>query len=170
MKKNVLNIVDVISTSRQLIENKCGERCTSIIVPVDLKDEKGEIRPFITHSICERSEEENAKNYLKTLKGLTKEEFIKTNPYCHISSYPIIDAGDFLVSFDMNDDIPCKVEFSEGYDYLDTFFSKFNNMRNELIDEGVVVKEDDIYQFLDISYNKKESKIKRLKKRFKNSK
>ena len=64
MKKNVLNIVDVISTSRQLIEYKCVERCTSIIVPVDLKDAKGEI----DYSIIDRKIEDirqESKNYLE---------------------------------------------------------------------------------------------------------
>lgn len=176
MKKNVLDLLQVLSASRQLVEAAQNEECTSINVPVKLLDENNELKDFISHSICKKSEEVEANINIRQLNGLTKEEFIEQNPYCHISTYPVEDAGSFLVSFDLNDDIPRKVEISNGYNYLDYFFLKFNNMRNKLIDNNEIVKEDDIYQYLDIvlgankkEEKEKESRFKKLKKRFINS-
>lgn len=173
MKKNVLNLFDVISASIQLIEKTSGDDYSSITVPVKLKDENGVMNYYISHSICKRSEEEDAINLLKTFNGLTKKEFIEKNPYCHISTFLEKDAYSYFVSFDMNDDEPCKIEFGKDYDYLDKFFSKYNNMRNNLIDNGSVVKDDDIYQFLDLSYNtdnNKMSSFQKIKSKFINSK
>lgn len=171
MEKNVLDLLQVLSASRQLVEAAQNEECTSINVPVKLLDENNELKDYISHSICKKSEEVDAKIFLRSLNGLTKEEFIEQNPYCHISTYSIDDAGSFLVSFDPYDDNPCKVEFSKGYNYLDYFFYKFNNMRNKLIDNHEIVKEDDIYQYLDIvlganKKEEKESRFQKIKKRF----
>lgn len=176
MKKNVLDLIQVVAASRKLVEASVGEECSSVNVPVKLLNENNELKEYISHSICKTSEEADAKINLRRLNGITKEEFIEKNPYCHISTYPVEEAGSFLVSFDPEDDIPCKVEISRGYNYLDYFFLKFNNMRNKLIDNNEIVKEDDIYQYLDmvLGANKKEeqkeSRFKKLKKRFINSK
>ena len=178
MKKNVLSLYDVISASRQLIEKTSGDKYASIDVPIDLKDDNGVMNHYVSHLICKRSEVEYAINLLKTFNGLTKKDYIEKNPYCHISTFLKKYAYSYLVSFDMNDDEPCKVEFSKEYDYYDYlngFFTKYNNMRNDLIDNGCLVKEDDIYQFLDIVFSHKKesnnnSNFQKIKSRFINSK
>ena len=175
MKKNVLDLIQVLSASRQLVEASLGEECETIVVPVMLLDDNNELKEHISHSICKKSESVDAKIALRQLKGITKEEFIERNPYCHISTYSIDDAGSFLVSFDPDDSTPRKVEISKGYNYLDYFFYKFNNMRNTLIDNHERVKEDDIYQYLAMvlgpkKEEKKETKFQKIKKRLFNSK
>ena len=172
MKKNVLDLMQVLSVSRQLVEASLGEECTSVNVPVVLLDEIGQLQECMSHSICKKSEVFEAKDIIRNLNGLTKEEFIEKNPYCHISTYPMEAAGYYLASFDPNDDIPCKIEISDGYNYLDYFFCKFNNMRNNLIENHEVVKDDDIYQYLDIVLRannrakEPESRFQKIKKRF----
>ena len=175
-KKNVLDLLQVLSASRQLVSAAVGEECIIIIEPVMLIDENNELKQYISHSICKESEEVEAKNTIRELDGLTKDDFIEKNPYCHISTYPTDEAGQFLISFDPEDDIPHKAEISRGYPYLDYFFLKFNNMRNNLIDNNEIVKEDDIYQYLYLVLNsyekskKKESTYEKIKKRIMNRK
>ena len=175
-QKNVLDLMQVLSASRQLVSAAVGEECVIINESVMLLDENDELKQYISHCICKETEEVEAKNTLRELNGLTKEEYIQKNPYCHISTYPLDEAGQFVISFDPEDDIPHKAEISRGYPYLDYFFLKFNNMRNNLIDNNEIVKEDDIYQYLYLilnSYEKqqeKESTFQKIKKRIMNRK
>ena len=150
VKKNVLELLDVLSASRRLVEASCGEECTSVSVSVNLKDEEGNYKQYISNVICKSSEEYDARIALRHMSGLTKKEYIENVPFCHVATYPIEEAGKFKVSFNKEDDGICKAEFSKGYSYLNYFFLKFNKMRNDLIDEGQVVKRDDIYQYLDL--------------------
>lgn len=175
MKKNVLSLIEVMDVSKQLMGVATGEKCVSVNLPLQLVNDDNLLECYMTHTICKESEEEEAKERLKELSGLTKKEFIKQNPYCHISSYSMDDAGYYMASFDVNDDEPCKIQFSEGYEYLNYFFYKFNNMRNNLIENKQIVKDDDIYQYLDIVLgrlkrsSKTENRFQRFKNRFINS-
>ena len=171
MRKNVLDLMQVLSASRQLVSAAEGEECTIVNVPVKLLDENNELKDYISYSICKESEEAEANIAIRKLSGLTKEDFVKQNPYCHITTYPVNLISSFSVSFDPEDNIPRKVQISRGYNYLDYFFLKFNNMRNTLIDNNEVVKEDDIFQYLYLILNsnknseKEESRFQKLKNR-----
>ena len=170
-QKNVLDLMQVLSACRQLVSASVGEECIIINEPVMLLDENNELKQYISHSICKESEEIEAGNAIRELSGITKEEFIEKNPYCHISTYPTTEAGQCIISFDPEDDVPHKAEISKGYPYLNYFFLKFNNMRNNLIDNNEIVKDDDIFQYLYLilgSYEKKqekESTFQKIKKR-----
>ena len=173
LRKNILEFPRVLCACEELVSASLGEECVSVDVPVILLDENNELKKYKSYSICRKIEEEDAKIILKRLNGLTKEKFIEKNPYCHICTYPE-DEKHYFISFDKSDDIPCKAEFSDGYNYLDYFFYKFNNMRNKLIDEKSPVELDDLDQYLYIvlyDSNKKEKKdniLQKVKKRIMN--
>ena len=172
MKKNELDLIQVLVVSKRLLEEYLGESCKTITVPVELLDENNKLKEYTSHCICLEGEEEKAKAIIQTLSGLTKEEFIKNNPYCHITTYPTDDKKSFTISLDKDDNNPHKLEMNDGYEYIELFLYRFNNMRNNLIDKNEIVKPDDIFQYLDLvvnkeKYNKKENLFQKLKKRFK---
>jgi len=180
LRKNVLEFPRVLCASRELVSASLGEECVSINVVLKLLDENNELKEYESYCICKKDEEIDAMERLKEFNGLSKEEYIKNNPYCHFCTYPV-GQKDFYISFNEDDNVPCKAEFSEGYNYLDYFFYKFNKFRNKLIDNKEVVKIDDLedYLFLVLENGKKDKKDKeevkesvfqKVKKRFVNSK
>ena len=175
MKKNELDLIQVLTVSKKLLEEYLGENCTTITVPVLLLDENNELKKYTSHCICLEKEEVQAEVIIQSLSGLTKEEFIKKNPYCHITTYPTDDKKSFKISLDKEDNNSHKLEMNDGYEFIELFLYRFNNLRNNLIDKNEIVKDDDIFQYLDLvvnreKYNKKENMFQKIKKRFRNSK
>ena len=170
--KNRLNLYYVVDAVRELIEKIEGEEYKDFKVTLELIDNEGNKNKYISYSISKKNEVEEAKMVISSFNGLSKDEYIKNNPYCHVTTFPINSNEHFLISLDMKDNYPCKVEISNKYNYVNKFLNDFNNMRNNLIDKSERVKEDDIKQYLDVNtdnkYAPKDSIFQKIKRRFTN--
>ena len=170
--KNRLNLYYVVDAARELIEKVEGEEYKDFHVPLELIDNEGNKNKYISYSICKNNEVEEAKMVINSFNGLNKDDYIKRNPYCHVTTFPANSNEHYLISFDMMDNYPCKAEISDKYNYVTKFLNDFNKMRNNLIDRNERVKEDDIKQYLDINtdnkYAPKDSIFQKIKRRFTN--
>ena len=171
--KNLHNLSYIVDASRELIEKVEGEEYKDFFVPLELIDKKGNKNKYISYSICKKCEVEEAKKVISSFNGLNKDEYIKNNPYCHITTFPANSNEHYLISFDMKDDYPCKAEISDKYNCITEFLNSFNKMRNRLIDNNERVKEDDIKQYLDVNtdnkYASRDNIFQKIKRRFTNS-
>ena len=147
-RKNEVRLIDALSASRQLCEEIDKEENEMVCVPIDLVEDNGDIKRYISLLICKKDEEVEAKTTLRKCVGMTKDEYIESNPYHHISTFRVEDAGREYASFDLNDDNPVKIELKEEDVILRDFFQKFNRFRNSTIENNEILKDDDIYQLL----------------------
>lgn len=172
VEKNMLNLCYVVDASRELIGKVEGEDYKDFNVYLELIDDEGNKNKYISYSICKKNEVEEAKRVISSFNGLKKDDYIKRNPYCHVTTFPANTNELYLISLNMNNNYPCKLEISDKYDYVIKFLNDFNNLRNNLIDKNERVKEDDIKQYLDINYDNKyvskDSVFQKLKRRFTN--
>lgn len=152
--KNNIRLIDALSASRQIIETIEGEECKILCVPVEYVEDDGSTRKYISFSICKTSEAPEATIKLRGCEGMDLEEFIRNNPYHHISTFPIEYAGDEDASFGIDDDNPIKILLKDEDIELNKFFTNYINFINYSVDNNLTVKEDDIYQNLYLFINK----------------
>lgn len=142
---NKIPFIDVITISKELCEYGTGKECEIIYVPVTLKEE-GMDKKFLSVVVCPKEEVEQALIETTKFDGKNKEEYVINPKYCHIATFPEFTTRR-EVDFDANSDSKIKANINKEYDYVDTFFRRFINFRNNLIKNKQVVKRDDIYQY-----------------------
>ena len=142
---NKIPFIDVITISKDLCEYGTGEECEIIYAPVTLKED-GKAKKFLSVVVCPKEEVEQA--LIETIKfdGKNKEEYTINPKYCHIATFPELTTRR-EVDFDVNSDSKIKANINKEYEYVEVFFRRFINFRNNLIKNKQVVKRDDIYQY-----------------------
>ena len=142
---NKIPFIDVVTMSKELCEYGTGEEWEIIYVPITLK-ENGENQKYLSVMVCPKEDVEKALLETTRFDGKDKEEYTINPKYCHIATFPE-DTKRREVDFDNESDSSIKANFNKEYDYVDVFFRRFINFRNNLIENKQVVKRDDIYQY-----------------------
>ena len=142
---NKIPFFDVVIVSKYLCEHITGERHEIIYAPVTLKDED-KLNKYLSVLICKEKDVEEAVTEVVKMNDKPIEEYFVNRKYCHIATFPE-NTKRKTVDFDMNSDSSIKANINEEYSYVDNFFRRFINFRNNLIENNQVVKSDDIYQF-----------------------
>ncbi len=142
---NKIPFFDVVIVAKYLCEHVTGERHEIIYAPVTLKDE-GKSNKYLSVLICKEKDVEEAVTEITKMNDKSIGEYSINRKYCHIATFPE-NTKRKTVDFDMTSDSPIKANINEEYSYVDAFFRRFINFRNNLIENKQVVKSDDIYQF-----------------------
>ncbi len=142
---NKIPFFDVVIVSKYLCEHITGERHEIIYAPITLKD-GDKLNNYLSVLICKEKDVEEAIIEATKMNDKSIEEYSVNRKYCHIATFPE-NTKRREVDFDVNSDSPIKANINEEYSYVDAFFRRFINFRNNLIKNKQVVKRDDIYQF-----------------------
>ena len=120
---------------------------------------------IVKYLICDKENVEKALIETTKLSGKTMEEYLDSinDNYCHIATFKE-DTKRHDIDFDLSSDSPIKANINEEYSYVDTFFRRFINFRNNLIENKQVVKRDDIYQYFLSLTGFEQSKSKKSRK------
>ena len=172
-KSSKLSFSDVISTTKDLCSCVTGDKYKVAYINLNLSD-KGVLKEYTSVVACREEEYPDLVIDALSFDGCDKEKYVLDSKFCHIATFESYLYPRNPISFDMNDDCPIKAEINEEYGYLDAFFRRFIEFRNNLIENNQVVKEDDIYQYCLVVTEKinkrnkpkfKENIVKRLIKR-----
>ena len=142
---NKIPFIDVITVAKDLCKYATGEDYEVIYVPIALKD-NNEINHYLSVILCKKEEVEKALVETTKQEGKNITDYTINSKYCHIATFPENTKRN-EVDFDMNSDSKIKANINEEYNYIDIFFKRFINFRNNLIKNKQVVKRDDIYQY-----------------------
>ena len=143
---NRIPYLDVTVTTKDMCEFLTGEKYTIMYVPIKLKD-GNDLKQYISVVACTEEEKSEVQKEIIEKEGLSKEEYKINEKYCHITTYGDNDIEDKQISFDSSDDYPIKACFSPEYKNIEQFFKNFIKLRNKLIEENKLVKDDDINQY-----------------------
>lgn len=139
--------IDVIVVAKDLCEYVKGKEQEVIYAQVTLKDGEG-FDKYLSTIICDKDSVEKVLIETTKLSGKTMEEYLNSinDDYCHIATFKE-DTKRRDIDFDLSSDSLIKANINEEYSYVDNFFRRFINFRNNLIENKQVVKRDDIYQY-----------------------
>ena len=156
--------IDVITVAKDLCECIKGKEQEIIYAQVTLKDGE-EFNNYLSTIICDKENVEKALIETAKLSGKTMKEYLNSinDDYCHIATFKE-DTKRHDIDFDLSSDSPIKANINEEYSYVDAFFRRFINFRNNLIENKQVVKRDDIYQYFLSLTGFEQSKSKKSRK------
>ena len=136
---------DVIAVTKDFCNLVHDEEYETVYVPTIVRKNEG-IKTYFSVIVCEKSAADRIN------KSIEDNSFFEANiislgkDFCYITTFDSDKKHD-RISFDKNDDCPIKASFSSDYLYIEYFFKKFIDFRNNLINNNEVVKSDDIFQY-----------------------
>lgn len=140
-----LPLIDVMIISKKLCEDMTHEEHSLVHLLIKLND-GGELRHFVVVGACVSEDQEITEKKILENEGRKKEEIEFPDHFCHITTFDA-DIRKREISFDNEDDWPIKANFNSEFLAHNYFFKRFINFRNGLIENNLVVKSDDIYQY-----------------------
>ena len=145
-KSSKLTFSDVTSTTKDICKFVTGEDYTVAYIDLYLRD-KGDLKEYTSVVACREDDYKDLVDEVLSFDGMNKDKYSINPKYCHIATFESHYYLRHPISFDSNDDCPIKADINEEYGYVDAFFRRFIDFRNRLIENGEVVKDDDIYQY-----------------------
>lgn len=142
---NKVPFIDVIVMTKDLCEYVTGDNYEVISVPIELIVNNSKEK-FITVAACKKGEEKKLTTEILKNSNRKKEDFYLDDKYFHITTYESGVKKEYI-SFDDSDKHSINFNPNEKYYYVEFFFKKFINFRNNLIANNQIVKDDDIYQY-----------------------
>ena len=165
---NRIPYIDVVITTKDMCEFLTGDKYTIMYVPIKLKD-GDDLKQYISVVACTEEEKQDVQTNILENEGLPREEYRIDEKYCHITTYGDNNVENKQISFDDDYDYPIKACFSSEYKNIEQFFKNFIKMRNKLIEEKQLVKDDDIEQYFQASTgfirNNNETVLNKFKKK-----
>ena len=109
-----------------------------------LDDDK--LNTYTTIFCCKVEDRDKAFSEIDAFNGKKKEDYKFNNQYCHIATYKKDDEF-YVISFDNEEECGVHANFNKEYKFIEAFFVKFIKFRKDLIENDMVVKDDDLYQY-----------------------
>ena len=101
---------------------------------------------YTTMFCCKKDDVDKVFSEIDSFNGKKKEDYKFNNKYCHIATYKK-DEEFYVISFDKDEECGVHANYNKEYKYIENFFIKFINFRRSLIENDMVVKDDDLYQY-----------------------
>ena len=165
-----LNMIHVGVAVKDLMSYATGEECDFDSFPVTLKDRNdNDIQKIALIGFKESNRDKVMKDVIKNTGRVESKFYVSPTNGCIITLYDDSKEIEAISFGEEDDDYPIKSMIPDDYGYIQTFFERFLNFRDDLIRHKQVVKEDDMFQYLTSvtgGFSKKETLKGKFQKRF----
>ena len=146
MEKNYkLSIGDVVNITKDYCDLMDRGNYSIVYKGISLLN-GDKLENYVTLFCCKSDDIKKAIEELDSFKGKKKEDYHFNNDYCHIATYKLCEAEEY-VSFDEKEECGIHAKYNERYSCIEDFFIKFLRFRNDLIDKKIIVRDEGINKY-----------------------